>query len=114
MSTSARPTKVELVHSQNPAMVDYARRTARDPCISEIGRDDELGQGRGRSRGPGPREAGSKQGSPRPPRRSQTRTVEGAAQSRARIRRQGGVSAPAATPRSKLMGAINAAIEVGK
>ncbi len=28
-----RSKKLELIHSQNPAMADYARRTARDPSL---------------------------------------------------------------------------------
>jgi putative endonuclease len=28
-----RKRKLDLIHSQNPAMVDYARRTARDPSL---------------------------------------------------------------------------------
>ena len=28
-----RSRKLALIHSQNPAMVDYARRTARDPSL---------------------------------------------------------------------------------
>ncbi len=28
-----RQKKLELIHSQNPEMVDYARRTARDPSL---------------------------------------------------------------------------------
>jgi putative endonuclease len=28
-----RKRKLELIHSQNPEMIDYARRTARDPSL---------------------------------------------------------------------------------
>jgi putative endonuclease len=28
-----RSRKLELIHQQNPGMVDYARRTARDPSL---------------------------------------------------------------------------------
>jgi putative endonuclease len=30
-----RSRKLELIHSQNPEMVDYARRTARDPSLRQ-------------------------------------------------------------------------------
>lgn len=54
-----------------------------------------------------------KRGSPRPITRGKARTVEGAAQARARIKLQGRVMAPAAV-RRKEMGAVNVAIDVGK
>src|SRR6202035_2046562 len=70
-------------------------------------------RGRGRPRDPGSIEAGSKRGSPRPLQRSKTRTVEGAATARARIKLQGRVRAPV-KPRKMVMGGVNAAIDVGK
>src|SRR6266576_1334915 len=87
----------------------------RDPCISERGTRSivTFQEGRGRPGDPGPRETASKRGSPRPKRRSKSRTVEGAATTRARIRLQGRVSAPA-QPRKVAMGGVNAAIDVGK
>lgn len=45
--------------------------------------------------------------------RSKTRTVEGAATARARIKLQGRVRAPV-KPRKVVMGGVNAAIDVGK
>jgi hypothetical protein len=30
-----RSRKLELIHSQNPEMMDYARRTARDPSLRQ-------------------------------------------------------------------------------
>jgi hypothetical protein len=30
-----RSRKLELIHSQNPEMLDYARRTARDPSLRQ-------------------------------------------------------------------------------
>jgi hypothetical protein len=30
-----RRRKLELIHSQNPEMIDYARRTARDPSLRQ-------------------------------------------------------------------------------
>src|SRR5271170_3572008 len=89
------------------------KSAARDPCISEIERENELGRGRGRPGDPGPVKAASKQGTPRPSTRSKARTVAGAAQARARIKRQGGVRAPSRAG-STAMGEVNAAIDVGK
>src|SRR6266481_1289280 len=84
----------------------------RDSCISESGKDDEVGAGRGRPRDSGPPEAAAKRGSPRPQTRSKAPTVDGAARARARIKQQGGAKTP--TMRRAAMAGVNAAIEVGK
>jgi transposase len=60
-----------------------------------------------------PSEAAGEQDAARPIIRSKARTVDGAAEKRARIRRQGGAKVPVAV-RRKEMGRVNAAIEVGK
>jgi putative endonuclease len=36
-----RSRKLELIHSQNPEMVDYARRTARDPYAPAAAAQDD-------------------------------------------------------------------------
>src|SRR5271155_3170832 len=38
-----RRRKLELIHEQNPEMLDYARRTARDPRVGSLPQDDERG-----------------------------------------------------------------------
>jgi hypothetical protein len=80
-------------------------------CRRKLQRREELGAP-ARSNLGRARPQGSRMG--RPNARSKARTVEGAAaHRRARIKMQGGVTAPAVA-RRKEMGGLNAAIDVGK